>query len=322
MTDPQRSIDEQAAHWLIRLNEADIDHQERQHFETWKNQDPRHAAAAERLQAFVGRLQALRPQQASVQAALGAAFVERRGARRVLGAGAALTLLLALPLGVWLNSYPPGYWLADVRTAPAEWRSQRLEDGSHITLSGNSAVDVRFTGAQRQVVLLRGEILVQVAHDAHRPFTVMTEDGQMRALGTRFTVRLDEHSTVLTMLESTVAAKGSESAAVTEVKVGQQVRITALAVQRLGDVEPRTREQAWQQHQWVIEDRPLPEVLDEITRQISGRVQFDRTGLADLRVSAVLPLDDPDRALKLIADALPVRVRQFTPWLVWVDRKP
>ncbi|MCU1763580.1 FecR family protein [Pseudomonas sp. 14P_8.1_Bac3] len=322
MTEPQRSIDEQAAHWLIRLNEADIDNHDRQQFEAWKNKDPRHAAAAERLQAFVGRLQALRPQQAPVQVALSAAFVERRRSRRTLAGGTALALLLALPLGVWMHSYPPDYWLADLRTAPGQWNSQRLEDNSQITLSGNSAVDVRFDGTRRQVELLRGEILVQVAHDAARPFTVITDDGQMRALGTRFTVRRDEHSTVLTMLESTVAAKGSESSAVTEVKAGQQVRITTQSVHRLGDVEPRTRDQAWQQHQLVIQDRPLPEVLDEVARQINGRVQFDRAGLADLRVSAVLPLDDPDRALKLIADALPVRVRQFTPWLVWVDRRP
>ncbi|WP_341869484.1 FecR family protein [Pseudomonas cyclaminis] len=180
-------LDQQAANWVIRLNEGNLSEREQQQFDRWKTADPQHAAAFERLQGFVGRLQALRPQQAPVQAALEAARVRRRNpAGRVL-----LGLLMALPVALALRAYPPSYLLADQRTAPAHWQRINLEDGSQLTLSGNSAVDLTFNGQQRQVRLLRGEILVQVAHDATRPFTVVTDDGQMRALGTRFTVRRD-----------------------------------------------------------------------------------------------------------------------------------
>jgi transmembrane sensor len=174
-------LDQQAANWVIRLNEGNLSEREQQQFERWKAADPRHGAAFERLQDFVGRLQALRPQQVPVQAALEAARVRRRNpAGRVL-----LGLLVALPVALALRAYPPSYLLADQRTAPAQWQQVNLEDGSQLTLSGNSAVDLNFNGEQRQVRLLRGEILVQVAHDATRPFTVVTDDGQMRALGAR-----------------------------------------------------------------------------------------------------------------------------------------
>jgi transmembrane sensor len=63
----------------------------------------------------------------------------------------------------------------------------------------------------------------------------------------------------------------------------------------------------------------LPEVLDEISRHRSGRVQFDRAALQSLRVSAVIPLDDSDHALQLLAQTLPIKVRSFTPWLILVD---
>jgi transmembrane sensor len=49
-------------------------------------------------------------------------------------------------------------------------------------------------------------------------------------------------------------------------------------------------------------------------------VQFDPEQLAGLRVSAVLPLDDPQRALQLIAEALPVRIRPFGPWWLAIER--
>jgi transmembrane sensor len=309
-------LDQQAANWVIRLDEGNLSEREQQQFERWKAADPRHMAAFERLQGFVGRLQALRPQQAPVQAALEAAQVRRRNAAgRVL-----LGLLLALPVGLALRTYPPGYWLADQRTAPAQWQRVDLEDGSQLTLGGNSAVDLTFNGQQREVRLLRGEILVQVAHDATRPFTVVTDDGQMRALGTRFTVKREAPGTLLGMLESTVAATDASRHDAVQVSAGEQARITPDAVTLLGKIDPRATDDAWKHHQLVVQDRPLPEVLDELARQYGGHVQFDRQQLADLRVSAVLPLDNPRRALQLIADGLPVRIRAFSPLWLQVER--
>lgn len=317
MGQPKPTIEEQAANWVIRLGEGELDAHEQQAFEHWKTQDPRHAASLARLQGFVGHLQALSAQQAPVQAALDAALVNRR---RHLGATAVLGVLLALPLALMLRSYPPSYLLADQRTAPGEWHSLRLEDGSQLVLGGNSAVDITFNGQQREVELLRGEILVQVAHDPARPFTVVTDDGRMQALGTRFTVKREAPGTLLTMLESKVAAKGAQSSVETQVQGGQQARITSEQVELLGSVDSALFNDAWQAHQWVVQDRPLPQVLDELARQYGGHVQFDREQLADLRVSAVLPLDDPRRALQLIADAFPVRVHSYGPWWIRVER--
>ena len=310
-------LDQQAANWVIRLNEGNLSEREQQQFERWKAADPQHGAAFERLQGFVGRLQALRPQQAPVQAALEAARVRRRNpAGRVL-----LGLLVALPVALALRAYPPNYWLADQRTAPAQWQQLKLEDGSQLTLSGNSAVDLNFNGQQRQVRLLRGEILVQVAHDATRPFTVVTDDGQMRALGTRFTVKREAPGTLLSMLESSVAATDANQHDDVQVSAGQQARITPSAVKLLGRIDPRATDAAWKHHQLVVQDRPLPEVLDELARQYGGHVQFDRQQLADLRVSAVLPLDNPRRALQLIADGLPVRIRAYSPLWLQIERQ-
>ncbi|MCK9798801.1 FecR family protein [Pseudomonas sp. MAFF 302030] len=317
MNEAQSTIDDQAASWVLRLSEGVLNPQEQQQFEQWKSQDPRHAAAIERLQGFIGRLQGLRSQQAPARAALDAALVTRR---RNLPRRALLGLLLALPLALVLRSDPASYWLADQRTAPAQWQSLRLDDGSQLILSGNSAVDLDFNGQQRQVKLLRGEILVQVAHDSARPFTVVTEDGRMRALGTRFTVKREVPGTLLTMLESRVAAQGTDNPGETQVAAGEQARITPQSVQVLGKVDSRALDAAWQQHQLVVQDRPLPEVLTELARQYPGHVQFDPEQLAGLRVSAVLPLDDPQRALQLIAEALPVRIRPFGPWWLAIER--
>ncbi len=315
------AINEQAANWLILLNEPDADERLRAEFELWKHSDPRHAAAAERLQGFIGQMAALRPQKASVHAALDAAF-SSRNTRSKRNTTALLLLFALLPAWALWRSELPSYMLADLRTQPAQWLQHQLPDQSLLTLNGNSAVDVQYDGEQRRIRLLRGEVLVEVAHDPARPFIVETEQGQMRALGTRFVVTRQNDVTLLTMLESRVAASAVDAPVTVEVSAGEQARITRSDVQLTAPVDTRSVEDSWRHHQLVVKDQPLPDVLDQLARQFPGHVQFDRAELANLRVSAVLPLDDSTRALNLLAEVLPLQIREFTPWLRIVTRKP
>lgn len=314
------SINEQAADWLIRLNEPGADERLAAEFDAWKRSDARHAAAAERLQGFIGQMSALRGQKSSVHAALDAAFTSRKRRYRGTRAATVLMLLALLPaLALW-RSELPGYLLADLRTQPAQWLAHELPDHSRVTLSGNSALDLQYDSQQRRIRLLRGEVLVDVAHDSTRPFIVATEQGEVRALGTRFVVTRRDGATLVTMLESRVAATASGNPQALEVNAGEQARITRDDVQLTATVDTRSVEDAWRHHQLVVKDQPLPAVLDQLARQFPGHMQFDREALADLRVSAVLPLDDSDRALNLLAEALPLQVREFSPWLRVISR--
>ncbi|MBD9416632.1 FecR domain-containing protein [Pseudomonas sp. PDM16] len=315
------SIHEQAADWLLRLDEDQPSDTEHARFEAWCKADPRHAEAVERMRGFVGQLQGLRDQRAPAHAALNAAFASRRLPRGKRGASALLlALALFLPAALAWRGLETGHLMADLDTAPGQWRSQVLSDQSHITLGGNSALDVRFDTEQRRINLLRGEVLVEVAHDAARPFIVATEQGEIRALGTRFVVRNEGDSTLLLMLESRVAAHGSRNPAITQIQAGQQARILLDGVEPLPGIDNAMVEDAWRNRQLVIQDQPLALVLDELARQRQGYLHYDAEELADLRISAVLPLDDSERALQLIGEALPIQVRQVTPWLLLVER--
>lgn len=316
------SIHDQAADWLLRLDESETDDRERARFEAWCEADPRHAEAVERMRGFVGQLQGLRDQGAPAHAALNAAFASRRPPRGKRGTNALLLVLaLLLPGALVWRSIETGHLMADHDTARGQWRSHVLSDQSRVTLGGNSAMDVRFDAEQRRIHLLRGEVLVEVAHDAVRPFIVATEQGEIRALGTRFVVRREADSTLLLMLESRVAAHGSRNPAATRVEAGQQARILPDRVEPLADIDSAVVEDAWRNHQLVVQDQPLGLVLDQLARQRRGYLHYDAEELADLRISAVLPLDDSERALQLIGEALPIQVRRVTPWLLLVERR-
>jgi len=322
------AIAEQAANWIVALSASDAEAcgRARAGFEAWKQADPRHAEVAREMEALVGSLDAMRGAGAGAAGkALRAGFASqpRRSRARALGAALLLALAVGLPGAAVLRSYPPAYLLADIKGGAGLWETRQLDDGSRITLRSASAVNLHFDASRRTVELVRGEILVEVAADAARPFVVTTAHGRIQALGTRFIVDREADATTLTMLESKVrvkAAGAGEQVQGQVVEAGQRLRLGASGLGAVEAMDAAEVEGAWRRHQLVVQEQPLPEVLEQIARQRGGYLFYSREALQGYRVSAVLPLDDTDRALQLLSASFPLRIRQVTPWLVVVER--
>ncbi|MBP0597145.1 FecR domain-containing protein [Herbaspirillum sp. LeCh32-8] len=324
-------LERQAADWLVRLGHGSAAErrQAEQAFGEWKAADPRHASAAAGMERFLAQFAQIRkPTDGDGRAAHLALESARQTTRakrsRVRRTVAALCLALAVGVPGYslLHAYPPTLLMADLRTADGAWQTHTLEDGTRITLQGGSAVNLRYDAKRRAVQLLRGEILVEVAKDAARPFLVETAQGSIRALGTRFVVQEADAVTTLSMLESKVRVRAAADADADGIVVaaGQRVRITTAGVGAVEPVDGRSIDDAWRYRQLVVSDRPLAEVLDQLARNRPGTIRYDRAQIAGIRVSAVLPLDDTDRALQLLKNNFPaLRIRSFSSWLVWVD---
>ncbi|HYF86712.1 FecR family protein [Azospirillum sp.] len=323
------AIAEQAAQWVVALTADDAAERERARtgFERWRKADRRHAEAAARMEHLVEQLQRMRADGTTrpARAALNAALADgKHGQARRLGAALAIVLALGLPGWLAVQVYPPAELMAaltaDARTGTGEWTTRTLADDTRLTLGSGSAVDLRFDDSRRTVELLRGEILVDVAPDARRPFVVETPHGRMRALGTRFAVARERDATVLTVIESKVSVETPGSPDSLVVRAGERVRLTAAGPGPATPVDVRSVEGAWRFRQLVVQGEPLPDVLERLSRYRRGVIHYDRAALQSYTVSAVLPLDDTDRALSLLAASFPaIRVRTLTPWVVLVD---
>jgi len=302
-------IIQQAANWLTRLHDEDVSESERQAFNAWCQTDPRHAVAIERMRALWGSFDTLPAQPARV--ALNRAFAPRptRGVQAMA--------VLGLVLCGWLGLEQLPVWMADQRTGVGERLQIALADGSQLQLNSNSAVDVRFDGHQRVIELLQGELWVDVAKDARRPFVVRTDQGTATALGTRYLVkRAPDGTTVVTVIESTVAVKGDTSEGV-KVMAGQRSILEhgrAEPPQAIDDTDP----DAWTRGLLKVNDQPLSDVLQTLASYRHGLVRFDPQALRGLRVSGVFRLDDTAAALAALADNLPIQVEYFTDLLVVV----
>ena len=71
----------------------------------------------------------------------------------------------------------------------------------------------------------------------------------------------------------------------------------------------------------IGKDGDLPWTLERLGRHRSGLLLFDRQALQGLRVTVMLPFDDPARALRLLQRTLPIEVSNYTPWVTRVSLK-
>lgn len=260
------------------------------------------------MRALWGSFDTLPAQPARV--ALNRAFAPRPAR------GVQAMAVLGLVLCGWLGLEQLPVWMADQRTGVGERLQIALADGSQLQLNSNSAVDVRFDGHQRVIELLQGELWVDVAKDARRPFVVRTDQGTATALGTRYLVkRAPDGTTVVTVIESTVAVKGDTNEGV-KVMAGQRSILDhgrAEPPQAIDDTDP----DAWTRGLLKVNDQPLSDVLQTLASYRHGLVRFDPQALRGLRVSGVFRLDDT-AALAALADNLPIQVEYFTDLLVVV----
>lgn len=312
-----RKLLEDAAEWVLRLRfGASPSQGERDAFERWRDQSAAHRRAWARAEKVLGAFQG--PDADVCKETLRALpDVKRRRALRLLSVA-----LIAVPTGLAVSRFLPwAEWHADVATATGERRTVKLADGSTLVLNTASAVDIAFTQDERRLVLRAGEILVTTHADpasVHRPFLVQVPQGDVRALGTRFGVRLiGSDRTRVMVLEHAVQARPGAGAAFL-MHAGEQAEFNRGGLLARASTEPGA--DLWERGFLVARNMRLADVVAEIGRYRSGFVRC-AADIADLRVSGVISIADSDVALDTLAQTLPVKVRRLGRYWAGVEHR-
>lgn len=102
---------------------------------------------------------------------------------------------------------------ADLSTAAGERRTLDFGDGVRVVLNSGTAINLSEQSGERRLQLVEGEILVATEapvglHGVVRPtLVVVTREGEMRPLGTRFAVRHLPDESRLDVFEGAVAVR-------------------------------------------------------------------------------------------------------------------
>lgn len=308
----RQALFEEAAGWWAKLD-GGASGEDQAAFRAWVARSPAHRAAFAEACALWGELDGLRRHIEPVPAVSSVSpyrDARRRASRAVRWAAAAAVLWAVLPAPAWL--------LADYRTAAGQSQTVRLDDGSTVTLSGASALDVDLGRGERRLRLVQGEAYFQVAPDKARPFRVGTAHGTVTALGTAFDVRVGEGFTQVAVTEHSVAVDTAGQAAVT-VGEGQQLEFDTQGPgpALTADTGAIT---AWRRGRLVFQERPLGEVVAELNRHHAGRIWISDPAIANRQVNGVFRIDDALGALAAIETSLQLRSTRLGNYFILVHR--
>lgn len=341
---PQSTSDKpRAADWLARLDRGGLSDAERAAFEAWLGENPRNKFEIRRLARFWYGLD--RPlsntfarQKVRQQAHNGGIRSRAPGWRMA----ASLALVAIALLGIFLlDPVTPTDESARFATEIGHSRHVQLSDGSSFILNTNSIVQQDYSATQRTVRLLSGEAVFDVAHDASRPFVVLAAGGVFRAVGTRFSVRMDSDHVTVTVTEGRVALQqrlthwhggldpevpGEANGAVEDlselilVREGEsgQVHRTEGASKKAINPDTVIEVLSWIDGELVFYDREFQSVIEEVARYTPVTIRIEDESLKKRRITGIIQIGEMDMMLESIERTLDVTVERVSPTLVRV----
>ncbi|HWY96697.1 MAG TPA: FecR domain-containing protein [Steroidobacteraceae bacterium] len=333
-------IDEEAAVWIWRMDSTAVAASDRQAFEAWLRQDPRHRRAAAALSAVWSTLDGLAEAKRDEKIATftnTAKLPLLHYPQRWWFAAAAV--LAAVAVGaIWLQQGSGES--QTLATAVGQQRNVTLADGSTVTLNTNTILETDLRWHTREIYLRKGEAHFQVAHDRSRPFLVHAGDAVVRAVGTAFEVRVltDQHVDVVVdegrvEVQATALLPASPGPAA-RIRAAAATTVRALnAGERLSTasrdyaVTPITAQQmsselAWREGAIVFDGQPLSEAIAEIERYTDARIVVSDPEIARLRVGGRFRTGDVQEFFDALQTALPVSIRHTNAGLVFIDPRP
>jgi transmembrane sensor len=340
------AIAEQAGEWFVANEEGPLDARNSAALAAWLKTSPVHIEEFLGVSAIARDLKEVRTDpEYSLEAILARARAEddtavqpfwpriidavrsRTSGRWLTGAVTmAACAVLSLALFLAWNIRPiqhlsatDGTTALHFETRHGEQLTRRLADQSVLHLNTDSAVTIRYGKAERLVVLTSGQASFEVARESDRAFRVIAGSAQVVDIGTQFDVRLEQDSTLVTVVEGRVAVgpsptlekrgtNANDPPRFVQLSADQQIRVrqgegpaTPVAI----DAQSAT---AWLRREIVFDHEPLERVAAEYNRYTQKPIEIVTPALRNLQISGVFATDDTDALIAFLRSLKGVRV--------------
>ena len=149
-----------------------------------------------------------------------------------------------------------------------------LADGTKVWLNASSSIKypVVFNGNERRVELT-GEAYFEVAHNAKKPFKVISNGQTVEVLGTHFNINAynDEQAVKTTLLEGSVKVSAGKVSNI--IKPGQQARFDHGLIDVMNvDADEVV---AWKNGFFFFEDNNIQEVMRQLSRWYGVEIKYE-----------------------------------------------
>lgn len=311
-------INQEAADWFARLDSGEITASEMERFERWRADQPAHATAFAKMEAAWEAMDADMLHPMPPVRGIRAGRRDRRiphpprsRIRAWTGGAIAASLVCAVTFATDL----PLRFRSDALTATGEVRSIALPDGSIATL--DTATAIAFDAQGRNVRLLKGQAAFRVAPHAGRPFSVTSGDIVATALGTRFIVRHLRDETDVAVTEHSVRMASNRQSVI--VREGEFARYRPDAIGAPHGIVTADVD-SWTRGRIRVVNRPLGEVVAELSRYHAGYIRLLGDDIARRPVSGTFDIGDPVAAIDTIQSTLGFRITRITDRVIFIYR--
>ena len=331
-------INHEAADWLSKLDGDNLNNSDRRALKAWLLQSPEHVHALKSLANIWSDMGLL----------LNGSLVDGNGIRegrldshlqevkmnwRFLSTTMACAICM-LVFG-WMFITPEvviedDSGLTMYITDVGMQRVETLSDGSTASLNTDSMIEIEYSNDHRIVRLLRGEAMFDVTHDPARPFIVYAGNQAVKAIGTRFVVRLKSESIQVTVadgrveLSKRILEPGSIASAeqnsnrvaqkVIIVDKGQEVEVGANVLQpqaREVETDEMERKLSWLEGGLVFKDERLEQVVEDVSRYMSVPIVIANPELRDVLISGRFEIGDTEALLGAMEVSLDIHISRL-----------
>jgi transmembrane sensor len=331
------AIAEQAGEWFVANDEGPLDAQDSAALSAWLKASPVHIEEFLGVSAIARNLREARADpEYSLDAILARARAEDdtpvqpfwsrvigavwgQPGRRLLTATVATAAFAVLTVGWFLSwnvtptvqpSVSGGTAALHFETRHGEQLNRRLADNSILHLNTDSAVTIRYGKNERLVMLTSGQADFEVAHEPDRAFRVIAGLAEIVDLGTKFDVRLEHDSTVITVVEGQVAVGPSQNhpPRFVQLSADQQIRVAEGEWPVTPASVDSQRTTAWLRREIVFDHEPLEQVVAEYNRYTAKPIEIATPALRNLQISGVFATDDTEAFVAFLRSLKGVRV--------------
>ncbi len=312
---PTDAVLEAAADWRLRMDAPGWTPADEAALEAWLAADPMHEEAFDRtgqvwefFDEHAASPEMMRARRDAIDRAqrhaAGPGWLLRMPRPAKIAAGIAAAIVLGAGI------YPLVDGKDVYRTGFGERRVVTLEDGSKLSLDGQTRIVVRYTKAGRDLKLLSGQARFDVASDPLRPFKVAARDQTVVATGTAFNIDVSAPVVCVTLIEghAVVLDRDAIKAKPVELHSGQQLLAPENA-RPVIETANLTEATAWQQGKIIFDDEPLTEAVARVNRYSKRQVTVSGEAARAQHVSGVFDAGDVDAFVEAVTYYLPVAAR-------------
>lgn len=328
-------VENEASNWLAKLDGGDLSAEDRLALKRWLAQDPEHARALKSLAAIWSDMDFLLNDLPEADTTKGAGIFSLLLNIKQVPIALAVVFLCAIGFVVWTVNEGAKVETSFYTTSIGMQLEEHFSDGSVAYINTDSMIETGFSGSARTVRLLRGEAMFDVAHDPARPFVVYAGDREVKAVGTKFVVRLTSENIVVTVTDGQVQLtkrldhktiskpEQQEEQEVILISEGEEVEVNnniskpELKVIETDELERRL---SWTSGQLVFKNERLEQVVMEISRYVPNRIVIDDPSLRDVRISGRFEIGDTEALLEAIEISFNVRASHIDDQVIQLSR--